>query len=304
MSQNAALNLLRVIRLHIVAGGALAFTLGALLGLAGGGSFNPYVAVLFYLMVLLGDLSTHYSNDYFDVEQDRAVESKKFFMGKRILVKHPSLLRQARQIALVLLAASILLAALAYAFKVASAELLLIVVAANLLGWFYSATPLRLVCRGLGEAAIALAAGFAIPATGYLATRGQLDGLFWLFALPFVLYGFMLALSLEAPDIEVDRKNHRRSLGARRGIRVVYLAVLAAAAGAFLWLLFCGYLLGDVQLWFWVAAALAAVPLAAAAMGYYVGIKANKPDAFSAVCIFSLFIFNALMVAYFALVSL
>jgi 1,4-dihydroxy-2-naphthoate octaprenyltransferase len=296
-SQNTTLNLLKVVRLHIVLGGVLAFTLGLLLGLAGGGTFNLLYAVLFYLIVFLGDLSTHYSNDYFDVNQDQHVQSFKFFSGRRILVKHPNLLPHARKIALALLSASILLGFLAVLLGYAPLEFMLIVVTANFLGWFYSAPPLKLVSRGLGEVAIAIAAGFAIPATGYLASVGRLEGLFWVFALPFVLYGFMLALSLEAPDIEVDKKSHRRNLGVRSGIHVVYGLVLAAAVAAFVWLALGGWLLGA----FWVATAFAAVPLAAAAICV---VSRRKPNAFSAANILALFAFNALMVAYLALIAL
>jgi 1,4-dihydroxy-2-naphthoate octaprenyltransferase len=298
---NATLNLLKVVRLHIVLGGILAFTLGLLLGLSDGGSFNPAYAALLYAVVFCGDLSTHYSNDYFDVEQDRTAKTFKFFSGRRILVKHPALLPYARKIAIALLATSILLAALAVAAGFAPIELLPIVVAANFLGWFYSAPPLKLACSGLGEVAIALAAGFAIPATGYLAARGQLDGVFWLFALPFILYGFILALSLEAPDIEIDRQSNRRNFGVRRGEHAVYLLVLASASAAFLWMALGGWLLGGAEV-MW-AAAFAAVPLAAAGAGFLGVLGKRKVHAFSAANILSLFVFNALMVAYLVLVA-
>jgi 1,4-dihydroxy-2-naphthoate octaprenyltransferase len=97
---------------------------------------------------------------------------------------------------------------------------------ANFLGWFYSAPPLRLVSRGLGEVAIALAVGFGIPAVGYLAVKGQFDSWFMLFALPFVLYGFMLALSLEASDVEVDRLGNKKTFG-EKGVHAVFGLVFA-----------------------------------------------------------------------------
>lgn len=70
---------LKIVRLHIVAGGLLAFLVGALLGLANGGVFNPIHFVVYYLAVLFGDLSTHYSNDYFDVQHDKLTYKKSFF---------------------------------------------------------------------------------------------------------------------------------------------------------------------------------------------------------------------------------
>ena len=297
------LNLLKIVRLHIVLGGVLAFTLGLFLGLVDGGSFNFISAPLFYAIVFFGDLSTHFSNDYFDVDQDKYEGKYKFFSGRRILVKHPSLLPYARRIAIVLFSISILIAAIVIIFGLAPVELLFIVVAANSLGWFYSAPPLRLVSRGLGEVAIALAVGFAIPAMGYLSVRGHLDGLFWLFVLPFVLYGFVLALSLEVPDMEVDRKSDRKNFGVHRDEHAVFLLVLVGASGAFLWMIFGGWLLNDAQIVFW-ATPFAAVPLAAAIAGF-LGVREKKRiGVFCAVNILSLFAFNVLMVAYLALIVL
>jgi len=297
------LNLLKIIRLHIVLGGVLAFTLGLFLGLEDGGSFNFISTPLFYAIVFFGDLSTHFSNDYFDVDQDKYVGKFKFFSGRRILIKHPRLLPYARRIAITLLSISILIAALLVIFGLAQVELLFIVLAANFLGWFYSAPPFRLVSRGLGEVAIALAVGFAIPAMGYISVRGYLDGLFWLFVLPFVLYGFVLALSLEAPDMEVDRKSNRKNFGASRGEHAVFLLVLGAASGAFLWMFFNGWLLSEAQVVFW-ATAFAAVPLAAAIAGFLGARERKRIDIYCAVNILTLFAFNLLMIVYLALIAL
>ena len=58
---------LRVIRPHIVAGGFLGYSLGVLLALRRGRALDPAVFALGYAVVLFGDLSTHISNDYFDI---------------------------------------------------------------------------------------------------------------------------------------------------------------------------------------------------------------------------------------------
>ena len=80
--------LARVIRPHIVAGGFLGYLLGALLALNLGGGFNPVHFALGYAVVLAGDLSTHFSNDYFDVEIDRDSPPKAFGRSNA-LVEHP-----------------------------------------------------------------------------------------------------------------------------------------------------------------------------------------------------------------------
>jgi 1,4-dihydroxy-2-naphthoate octaprenyltransferase len=291
-------NLLKMVRLHIVIGGILAFTVGALLAVAGGGTFDLSRALVFYLVVFFGDLSTHFSNDYFDADTDKATESKKFFSGRRILAKNPSLLPKARIVAVALLLVSVALAIIAVLLGIAPFEGLIIAVAANFLGWFYSAPPLRLGSKGAGEFAIASCVGFAIPAFGYLAVKGQLDMLFAVFALPFMLYAFMLALSLEAPDIELDRRGNRKNIGVRLGKSAVFGFVLAAAFSAFACFVFYAALLGGFSVNFVPAAVFSAIPLAAGIMGVAGLTKKERVNAFCAANVLSLFAFNLLMITY------
>jgi 1,4-dihydroxy-2-naphthoate octaprenyltransferase len=289
---------IKMIRFHIVAGGLLAFVLGALLAFANGGSFDLLRIALFYTIVFLGDLSTHFSNDYFDVEQDRLIGKKRFFSGNKILVNNPRLQPFAKTLSVALLFTSVLLAALAVTFQMAPVDLLLITLGANFLGWFYSAPPLRLVSRGLGEVAIVLAVGFAIPAAGYLAVMGHFDGWFAFFVLPFVLYGFMLALSLEAPDVEGDRLGNKKTFGVKNGVDAVFGLVFAVALAAMVMFLVCAWQFSVRPVSFWAIVAFSTLPLAAGLLGFLCVHQGKKSQTFSAVNIFSLFAFNMLMVAY------
>jgi 1,4-dihydroxy-2-naphthoate octaprenyltransferase len=292
--------ILRIVRMHIVLGGVLAFTLGALLALVNGGVLNPLQVTLFYAVVLFGDLSTHYGNDYFDVESDQYIERKKFFSGKNILVDNPSLRKHAKNISIVLLILSSVVAFLAVIFELAPVGLLIVTLCANFLGWSYSAPPLRLVSRGLGEVAIALAVGFAIPAVGYLAVRGQFDLLFFYFAFPFVMYGLLLALSLEAPDIEVDRKFGKLNIGARTGIRAVFAVILALASAALLLLLFYSWRLAYTAFDLRVMAAFSTVPFAGGLLGFVAVFRDKYANRYSTLNVLSLFLVNVLMITYLA----
>jgi 1,4-dihydroxy-2-naphthoate octaprenyltransferase len=296
--------ILRIVRMHIVFGGVLAFTLGALLALVTGGVLDPLRVALFYGIVLFGDLSTHYGNDYFDAKSDRYIERKKFFSGKNILVDNPSLRKKAKNISIVLLILSNVVAFLAVIFQLAPVGLLIVTLGANFLGWSYSAPPLRLVSRGLGEVAIALAVGFAIPSVGYLAVKGQFDSLIGYFGLPFIMYGFMLALSLQAPDIEVDRKVGKRNIGVRKGRRAVFTIVLAVVTAALLLFLLYAWRLTFVVLDLRMVAALSFVPFVAGLVGF-IGVFQNKDvTRYSTVNVLSLFSFNVLMIAYLATLCL
>ncbi len=289
---------LKMIRPHIVFGGLLAFTVGAFLGVANGGDFNPINFILFYATVFFGDLSTHFSNDYFDVQEDKLAQRKKSFSKDKILTSNPNLLPLTKKLSITLLSVSLVLAALAVIFQVAPIELLLVMMGANFLGWFYSAPPLRFVSRGLGEAAIALAVGFAIPAAGYLSIKGQLDGWYGFFFLPFVLYGFMLSLSLEAPDIEGDRLGNKKTFGMAYGVQAVFGLVLALSTASFTMFLFYALQINASPISFEVVAAFAAVPVTAGVLGLFGVQKRKSVQTLSIISVCSLITFNVLMIVY------
>jgi 1,4-dihydroxy-2-naphthoate octaprenyltransferase len=290
--------ILRIIRIHIVVGGALAFSLGALLALAGGGSFDLVPVFLGYAVVLLGDLSTHYSNDYFDVEVDKHIERRKFFAGSAVLVNNPNLRSLSRYISLSLLAFSNILAVGLVIFLGAPIEFFVVILAADLVGWFYSAPPLRLISRGFGEVAVACVAGFAIPALGYLVVRGQFDPLFVYFAVPFVMYGFMLSLSLQAPDVMIDRKGGKRTLAVRKGECSVFFLVLALAVSASSIFFVCSWFITSAVVNLDVVGLFSIVPLIAGAIGFAGVLQKRAVNRFSALNVASLFVFNLLMIVY------
>ena len=296
--------LLRIIRVHIVVGGAFAFSLGALLAIVGGGTFNPLLVVIFYAIVFCGDLSTHFSNDYFDIKVDKYIEQKKFFAGKNILVNHPELRGQSRKISIFLLSTSITLAILLVLFQVASLELLIITVGANFLGWFYSAPPLRLISRGLGEVALAVSVGFAIPALGYMSVRGALDQLFVFFVFPFVMYALMLSLSLEAPDREIDLKGAKRNLVVRNGERTVFALILTSASLAFLMFFFINLFAPFTAVDFRYVILFSIVPLLAGLVGCLRAFNKDELNRLSALVVSSLFVFNVLMISYLFVIAL
>jgi 1,4-dihydroxy-2-naphthoate octaprenyltransferase len=298
LSSSNAVNMLKIIRVHIVAGGVLAFSLGGLLALANGGSFNPVLFVLAYVVMLLGDLSSHYSNDYFDVEIDKHIGQKKFFSGRAVLVNHPNLRALSKSVSVSLLVCANVLAVASYLFLGAPIEIFLVILVASLVGWFYSAPPLRLTSRGLGEAAIACVTGFAIPGLGYLSVRGQFDPLFVYLAVPFVMYGLMLSLSLEAPDEEIDRKGGKRNFIVRKGARNVFLLILALTAASTLTFLVYSWLLVPTVLDIGVLALFSIAPLTAALIGFIGVLQKKSVNYFSAVNVASLFVFNMLAVAY------
>jgi 1,4-dihydroxy-2-naphthoate octaprenyltransferase len=274
-------DLLGVVRFPILLGGALGCALGALLGLASGGVFNPLLFVVCYGVVAFGDLSTHFSNDYFDVGLDR-VAPRKTFGGSNLLVARADLMSSALDVAKTLSLVSIALAVLAAAMGV-SLVIIPLVLAANALGWLYSLPPIRLAYRGLGEAAIAVGTGFGVPAAGYLAVKGALDTGFVLVSLALVLYGFVLGVSLELPDVEADRAGGKMNLVVRFGWRAcLRVALLLCLASTVILSLFSGRVMAIASI----------IPLVAVLLGnLFASDKFSRLDAIASSCILSLFAF-------------
>ena len=215
---------LRVIRPHIVVGGLLGYCLGVLLALVRGGRLNPAALTLGYAVVFFGDLSTHFSNDYYDVDLDSGAR-RKALGSSYVLVEHPEARALAGAVAVALTAASFLAAA-SLVLLGSPPSLLAIVAVTNLLGWLYSAPPVHLNARGLGEVTTALGTGFVIPALGYIVAQGAIDQAFLSLSLPLVLYGLILSLSLELPDLEADREGGRTNLVVMLGRRPASLLIL------------------------------------------------------------------------------
>ena len=294
----ATLKVLKVIRPHIVLGGMLAFSIGVLLAIIQGGIFRFEMIALGYATVLLGDLSAHFSNDYFDVEIDAHSEKRKMFAGSKTLVENPSLQLLSRNISVSLLICSSVIAAASVFFLGAPIELFAIMFVANLVGWFYSAPPMRLISRGLGEIAVAWVTGFVIPAIGYLSVRNQFDATFLYLSIPFMLYGFILSLSLHAPDAEFDKRSGKKTLIVRRGTQITVSLILLASSLASL-ILFSYYFYHVFEILnVGIIFGLSIVTLAIIFLGFIKYGKNKKLTNFANLNIASLFLFNMLLVAY------
>jgi 1,4-dihydroxy-2-naphthoate octaprenyltransferase len=229
--------LLRVGRPHFLIAGLALFVFGALLAVRLGASFSLARLLLGYLVILPAQLSVHYSNDYFDVDVDRPAATP-FSGGSGVLLEHPELRTPIKWIAVALIVCSlgmglVFLRTYAYPFWVFGFVLL-----GNLVGWCYSAPPLRLSSLGLGEPAYTFAGGILIPGMGYLAMNRTLNPAGASLLIPLLLYGLASILSVENPDMEADRLGDKRTWVARKGrgfgFTVVGACLLAATGYFFL----------------------------------------------------------------------
>ncbi len=103
------------------------------------------------------------------------------------------------------------------------------------LGLLYSLPGAQLSARGFGEAAVALGFG-ALPVLGTVWLQsGQVDSGALLLCVPVSAWAAAMLVINEVPDIEADRRVHKRTLVVRwgaGGARWIYGGLTAAALGA------------------------------------------------------------------------
>jgi 1,4-dihydroxy-2-naphthoate polyprenyltransferase len=224
----------RLGRPQFLVGGFVLYGLGGALAVAGGAAFDPWRYAWGQLVVTATQLMTHYANDYFDLEADRANRTPtRWSGGSRVLpdgALAPEVALRASRVLLVIAAG----AASVMARRVGLGPLLL---AAAMIGlaWGYSAPPLRLCARGLGELTTALVVTLLVPLFGYDLQAGAVAApIFFAAALPCALQ-FAMLLAIEFPDAAGDAAVGKRTLVVRLGAMPaarLYAATTLAAFGA------------------------------------------------------------------------
>ena len=224
----------RLGRPQFLVGGFVLYGLGGALAVAGGALFDPWRYAWGQLVVTATQLMTHYANDFFDLEADRANQTPtRWSGGSRILpdgALAPLVALRAARVLLVIAAG----AAAVTARRVGLGPLLLSGVMIGL-AWGYSAPPLRLCARGLGELTTALVVTLLVPLFGYDLQAGALAApIFFAAALPCALQ-FAMLLAIEFPDAAGDAAVGKRTLVVRLGALAaarLYAATTLAAFGA------------------------------------------------------------------------
>jgi 1,4-dihydroxy-2-naphthoate polyprenyltransferase len=224
----------RLGRPQFLGGGFVLYGLGAALAVTGGAPFDRGRYLWGQVVVTLTQLMTHYANDYFDLDADRAnLTPTRWSGGSRVLPGGVLAPVVALRAAVTLLGAAAVAAAL-LALRVGAAPGAL-AAAMIAIAWQYSAPPGRLCARGLGEAATALVVTLMVPAFGFLLqARGLAAPLVLAAVLPCALQ-FAMLLAIEFPDAAGDAAAGKRTLVVRMGALPaarLYAALTLAGFGA------------------------------------------------------------------------
>ncbi len=225
---------LRTTRLPFLSATAVPVLLGIAVA-ARGGAFNGWLALLTVVGAALAHLAINVSNDIFDTlsgADEANVNPTPFSGGSRVLIYDLLTLRQLIALAAALFGGAAAIG-LVLVWATNSAILLGIGLVGIALGLAYTAPPLKLVYRGLGEIAVAIGFGPIMLLGAYVVQTGSLS---WEAAVASVPVAILVALILyvnEIPDRVGDAAAGKRTLPVRFAPRVVTGIYLAAAVLAF-----------------------------------------------------------------------
>jgi 1,4-dihydroxy-2-naphthoate octaprenyltransferase len=213
------------------------FGLGAAIAALTGHALDLQRYVLGQGAVTAFQLMTHYANDYFDYDADRANTTPTRWSGGSRVLANAELPRHVALVAALVLAAIGVAVTLAL-WHLAGARVALVLCAIGVLAWGYSAPPLRLCATGLGELDTALVVTGLVPALGFLLQapdRAGLDLLGLAIVTPCLLQ-FAMLLAIEFPDAAGDAATGKRTLVVELGAARAAKLYVAISALAYLWL--------------------------------------------------------------------
>lgn len=257
-------------RFRFLAGGFFLYCMGSLLASVYRSEFSFFLFFVGYAIMMPAHLSLSYSNNYFDQHVDQYNTPVSISGGTKILIEHPELRQVSKYIAIGLILISVFIACVVVIFLNYSAWFFGFIVFGNLVGWFYTAPPLRLAYRGFGELANMINMGFLMPGIGYWIVNGSIDTFYIIFAFAFLLYGFEFMIIVESPDMEGDRLGHKHTLIASKGRRFGYQLLLIAVLLSSLYYLTIS-ILGIYQNYvnFFVIFIFSLIPAVVALLGWY-----------------------------------
>lgn len=231
-----AVSIIRLGRPKFLLGGFALYGLGALCAVVLKTPFSLGAFVWGQVAVTAIQLTTHYSNDYFDYQADVANRTPTAWSGgSRVLVRREVPRLTALVGALVMAALACFAMTMLVVREGVSPKAIPILGVMLVLAWSYSAPPLRLHSCGWGEPTVAIVVPFLTPLSGFVLQTGHLHSLPILLSLPLVALQLNMLFTLEFADERGDRSVGKRSWVVIFGAsKIAWLAIaLTFAAFAF-----------------------------------------------------------------------
>lgn len=225
---------LRIVRIQFYPMTCIAYSLGAVAAHVTRGTLNWRIFWIGYAVLFLMELCSVLTNEYFDYDTDRANHNASPFTGGSRVLVDGSLTRL--QVRRAIVPALGLLAALGYVLLSTLAgenriPVLMLLAAGVVLGLGYTAPPLKLCYRGMGELVVGLTHSSYMILAGYMFQSGKwTDSLPWLLSIPLFFAVFSAITMAGIPDRVADRSVAKNTLVVILGPRAA--STLGLTAGA------------------------------------------------------------------------
>jgi 1,4-dihydroxy-2-naphthoate polyprenyltransferase len=227
--------LLRATRLPFLSATIVPVVLGIAVA-AAHGSFDLLAAVLTLFGASFVQLGLNVANDVFDTVQgadDANVTPTRYSGGSRVIQYGLMTLRQMAVLSAGFYGAGVAIGLVLLAYR-GSVALLLIGVVGIVVSVAYTAAPLKLVYRGLGELAVALGFGPLMVLGAYVVqTQGALAWEPFVISIPIALLVASILYVNEIPDRRGDARAGKRTLPVRFGPDTVIRGYDATVAVAY-----------------------------------------------------------------------
>ncbi|GAA4138604.1 hypothetical protein GCM10022216_15850 [Sphingobacterium kyonggiense] len=231
----------KAIRLQFYPMTFFAYAIGAFAFIGTTGNINIPFFLLAYLLLFLLEVIVVFHNDFNDFETDKRNQSFSMFSGgSRVLVSGVLQKEQLRNAIKILLVFCAILTTLVSWLSVNSFVLNIgLILVFFLLAMSYTANPLKLSYRGLGEITVGFTHSFATILYAYVLFGGAITDTFpWLLGIPLFLAIVPAIMMAGIPDYEADMAVGKRTLAVQWGktilARVAAVLVIAAVGSVFL----------------------------------------------------------------------
>ena len=227
--------ILRTTRLPFLSATIVPVVLGIVIA-ATHGAFDLLAAILTIIGACFVQLAINVSNDVFDTAQgadDANVTPTKFSGGSRVIQYGLVTFRQMATLGAGFFLAGALIGLLLLVLR-GSPALLAIGIIGFVLGIGYTAPPLKLVYRGLGEVAVALGFGPLMLLGAYVVqTEGALSWEPFVASIPVALLVALILYVNEIPDRRGDARAGKRTLPVRFGQTTIVTGYRVAVVAAY-----------------------------------------------------------------------
>jgi 1,4-dihydroxy-2-naphthoate octaprenyltransferase len=219
----------RLARLKFLIGGFSGGALGTAIAAYEMRSIDWAAYALAQVAITGAHLMTQFANEYYDRESDALTTRTPYSGGSGVLVAGelaPIVALRAALACLVVSACGIF--ALLATGHVLAASLGIAIIA---FAWAYSAPPIRLLARGLGELDTVFVVAILVPLCAFAAQTDALDLRAFASTLPGALAMFVMMLCVQLPDVAADAATGKRNLVVRLGTpRIMRLARFSLVA--------------------------------------------------------------------------